>query len=131
MVFGAKGNGGRATAVLFAMEGCQICAKLAEPLATLPNDRRGARFVWVDGSSPSPPHRVIEDVPGWLYGSANDDRVHRQWDVSAVPFCFIVAPDGRIADKRLINRREDLERALDAVLVSAAKGHTISKELIS
>lgn len=130
IAFGADRDGGRATAVLFAMPGCTVCATLAKTLVTLPAQRSDVRFVWVDGSSPSPPERAIEAVPGWIAGSVAGDTVHRLWEVSAVPFGFVIAPNGRIADKRLMNRREDLDTALKTVAESAAGAHS-RKELIS
>lgn len=124
VAFEAGKDGGRATVLLFAQPGCGICADLAESLVSLPAERQDVQFVWVDGSSPRPPRRAIEGAPGWISGSESDDPVHRQWDVSAVPFCFVVAPNGRIADKRLVNRRQDIEAGLAALAAPPLSAET-------
>jgi hypothetical protein len=105
-------NGGGPTFVLFALPTCEVCAGLARSLATLPSERPHARFVWVDGSSRESAERGIDELQGWVLGSATGDAVHRQWEVSAVPFAFVVGANGRIVDKRLVNRRQDVEQAL-------------------
>jgi methylamine dehydrogenase accessory protein MauD len=127
VAFGRESPDSRPTVVLFAMPECQVCARLVETLPTQPSKQPDVRFVWVDGSSPSPTHATIDGA--WVSGSVPDDPVHRRWEVSAVPFGFVVASNGRIADKRLINRREDIEAALAVVGVapkSAAKPHTVN-----
>lgn len=110
--FGRKAGADRPTVIVFALPGCDICAGLAELLAALPSDQPHARFVWVDGASPPRPRHAIDIAEGWIFGSVVGDSVHRQWEVSAVPFSFIVAADGRITYKGLVNRREDIEHAL-------------------
>ena len=110
--FAADPKAAQQTLIIFALPTCEICADLATTVASLPAERPQTRFVWVDGTSPNPPHRAIDDTRGWISGSAPDDAIHRRWDVSAVPFCFVVGADGRITNKRLINRREELDLAL-------------------
>jgi methylamine dehydrogenase accessory protein MauD len=100
------------TVLVFALPTCDICARLARDLVNLPAETPQTRFVWIDGATERPARRAIYDVDGWIAGSAVGDAVHREWDVSAVPFCFVISPAGRILDKRLANRREDVELAL-------------------
>jgi hypothetical protein len=114
--FGPNADGGGSTVVIFAMPSCTICEGLAKTLASLPADLPSARFVWVDGSARQRIRRGVDDVDGWIAGTAEGDVVHRQWEVSAVPFCFVIDPAGRISDKRLVNQRRDVELALGAPL---------------
>jgi methylamine dehydrogenase accessory protein MauD len=116
IALGARAGEHAGTAVVFALPTCQICAGLASSLASLPSDYRDVRFVWVDGESSRPPKRELSGVPGWLAGTAPGDRIHRQWDVSGVPFCFVVDRDGRIAAKRLVNARNDVAALLESAL---------------
>ena len=76
----------------------------------------GVEFAWVDGSAKPRPARPVDDAPGWTVGTAPDDAAHEQWDVSAVPFAFLVAADGVIVSKRLINSRRDVEDQLAEAL---------------
>ncbi len=102
----------QSTLLIFGLPTCQICAGLAKTLVSLPTAWPGVRFVWVDGFSSPPAYQEIEDGLGWIAGAKSGDPVHKQWEVSTVPFCFVVDDKGRVASKQLINHRSDIELAL-------------------
>jgi hypothetical protein len=116
LTWGGAPNGLRARLMVFALPSCSICVDLAGELQTLPEEWPGVEFAWVDGSAKPRPDRPVDDAPGWTVGTAPDDAAHEQWDVSAVPFAFLVAADGVIVSKRLINSRRDVEDQLAEAL---------------
>jgi hypothetical protein len=116
LTWGGTPNGLRARLMVFALPSCSICVDLAGELQTLPEQWHGVEFAWVDGSAKPRPDRPVDDAPGWTVGTVPDDAAHEQWDVSAVPFAFLVAADGVIVSKRLINSRRDVEDQLAEAL---------------
>lgn len=116
LTWGGSPNGLRARLMVFALPSCSICVDLAGELQTLPEQWQGVEFAWVDGSAKPRPDRPVDDAPGWTVGTVPDDAAHEQWDVSAVPFAFLVAADGVIVSKRLINSRRDVEDQLAEAL---------------
>lgn len=116
LTWGGSPNGLRARLMLFALPSCSICVDLAGELVTLPEQWPGVEFAWVDGSALPRADRPVDAAPGWTVGIVPDDAAHEQWDVSAVPFAFLVAADGVIVSKRLVNSRRDVEDQLAEVL---------------
>lgn len=116
LAWGGSPNGLRARLMLFALPSCSICVDLAGELESLPEQWPGVEFAWVDGSAKPRPDRLVDAAPGWIVGTVPDDAAHEAWDVSAVPFAFLVAADGVIVSKRLVNSRRDIEDQLSEAL---------------
>lgn len=115
--FGARSAPGPATFVLFTLPSCGICQDLTSTLTEQSSLAPDVRFVWVAGAPGAATSRRLATPSGWLAGGAAEDAVHAQWGVSAVPFGFVVNASGRVVDKRVVNRREDVDSAL-ALLTS-------------
>ena len=115
-VTGAGVTGSGATVLVFAQPSCPICGDLAADAAGLPASWPSSRFVWVDGTVTGRPRRAVDSAPGWIVGTAEDDAVHRAWDVSGSPFAYVVGFSGRIDAKGVVNTAADIERLLANVL---------------
>jgi hypothetical protein len=101
--------------IVFGAPTCAVCERLSLDVAVLPDEWPEVDFVWVDRRDGRDLGRLIDGPAGWLHGVAPDDAVHREWDVSAVPFAFVVSSDGEIVRKQLVNTGEDIQELLEVV----------------
>jgi methylamine dehydrogenase accessory protein MauD len=117
-------DGPRPRLVVFGAPACAVCDRLSEDVAFLPREWPHVEFVWVDREDGGQLSRSIDQARGWLRGVAAGDAAHREWDVSAVPFAFVVSAEGEILRKRLVNTRDDVRELLAIVTGSTAMPST-------
>jgi hypothetical protein len=116
--WGAAANGFRARLLVFSLPTCPICSDLASDAAALPERWKDVEFVWIDGTVGGRAPRAVDASKRWTVGGAVDDALHQEWDVSAVPFAFVVARDGTVLAKTVPNTADELNELLASSLSS-------------
>lgn len=106
---------GKWTALIFAAPACRICRDLLPALPELQLDLADAADVYVIVRGGREDARLMaESADGVRIAALPDDIARSQFKVRVSPFVHIVAPDGRVAAKGLVNSRQDVEHLLAA-----------------
>ena len=103
-----RSEGVQAHVVVFALPTCTVCADLAEDVADLPETWPNIGFTWIDGSRSGRPQRAVDRSLGWRVVEDSSGGIREAWDVSAVPFAFLLSGDGVVQAKQVANRGSDL-----------------------
>ncbi len=104
---------GRWSALIFAAPACQICRELLPTLPDLQLDLAGEADVYVVVRGTTEDARLMAASTAGVDIVAMPDELARgKFKVRVSPFVHVVAPDGRIAAKGLVNSRQDVEHLL-------------------
>jgi hypothetical protein len=120
-------NGHLGRFLLFALPTCEVCNQLATGVDDLPAVWRNVEFVWIDGEPSNPAEDHSRPWPlGWLVGFSKGEEAHALMEVSAVPFAYTVAADGRILSKSHVNTVEDVKRVLEEGFADAVDARLLA-----
>lgn len=100
-----------ATCAVFGVPMCPICDSLVQEdanLELLATRHPSTQFLWVD-SADAPRHALPAN---WVAASSAKSEAHRAMDIPNTPFMYVVATDGRILAKGLVNQISDIEGRL-------------------
>jgi methylamine dehydrogenase accessory protein MauD len=100
---------GRAQLIFFLSPTCPVCKKLLPVLRSLPGSERGIEVVLASDGEP-PEHMAFyarEKLAPFPYVLSAE--LGLKFRISKLPYAVVVAPDGRIAAKGLVNNREQIE----------------------
>jgi hypothetical protein len=100
----------RARLAIFGDPHCPICHQLlaSSDLSDVPIRWPDVEFLWIDGDIPEPTLRPS----GWSVLSSADGTAVDLMQVPAYPFAYVVADDGRILAKNLVNEAGDIEELI-------------------
>jgi hypothetical protein len=109
---------GRATMAIFAVPGCDLCARLvAEINGFAEHWGELVDVLFIErGPLPSGPSHDTIARTQWLYAIDREGALHEAFDVEASPHAFVVGQDSRVLAKGIVNTRRDLEGVLRIAL---------------
>lgn len=96
--------------LVFTLPGCPICERLSGEVHALLESAPQFEHVWI---TPSMNGRVQEEnvsrPDGWVLALTPDERAHKQMDVPASPYAYVLGKDGKVLAKGLVNGLDDFE----------------------
>ena len=104
----------RATLVLFISPTCPVCKALLPAARALASSER-LRLVFASDGFDAPRHRAFsEDVGIRRYPYVISEELGLRYGVSRLPFAVLIAADGVLLGRGLVNTREHLESLMES-----------------
>lgn len=120
MTVGGPNAEGVATLVLWISPTCPVCRALV-PTAVSLAKRERLRLVFAsDGENIEQHRRYVADLDIGRYPYVVSQALGIAYAVSKLPFAALIAPDGTLASKGLVNTREHLESLVEAMTSGVA-----------
>lgn len=126
---------GRATMAIFAVPGCDLCARLVAEIngfAEHWGELVDVLFIERGPLPNGPTHDTLARTQ-WLYAIDRDGALHEAFDVEATPHAFVVGRDSRVLAKGIVNTRRDLEGVLRIALTAdgtAIRSQPVAEEIV-
>ncbi len=102
---------GSSSIVLLTLPTCPICRQLAAEIVEYETVARGLKRYWIDAEAPALSNE-LEEV-GWIVGLSLDEAAHSAFEVSALPFAYVLDQSGAVAEKGLVNHVIDIETLVE------------------
>lgn len=120
VIAGGENAEGAATLVLWVSPTCPVCRSLV-PTAVSLAKRERLRLVFASDGDRLEEHRAyVRDLGIGRYPYVVSQALGVAFAVAKLPFAALIAPDGTLASKGLVNTREHLESLVEAMTSGVA-----------
>ncbi len=110
----------QATLILWISPSCPVCKALVPTARSLARDEK-LRLVFASDGDGKERHRDLVNKMGiGDYPYILSEALGRRFEVSRLPFAALIAADGTLAGKGLVNSREHLESLLESMETGVA-----------
>lgn len=117
ILVGGPNESGLATFILFISPTCPVCKSLVPTAKSLVKSE-GARMQLVfasDGDKLEQHHSYAKDLKLDSYPYLLSEELGRAFEVSKLPFAVLIASDGTLKGKGLVNTREHMESLIESM----------------
>jgi hypothetical protein len=106
------------SAAIFAMPSCPICKSIASEVGQLSLQWPSVELFWIDAARPEAEPDATMDgfMAGWQIALSADETAHKEFEIGALPFMYVIGPDRKVLAKKLVNNADDIDKTLKSVL---------------
>ena len=115
LAIGGASADGAATLVLWVSPTCPVCRTLVPTAVSLVKRERLRLVLASDGENVDQHRRYVADLGIAGYPYVVSQALGVAFAVSKLPFAALIAPDGTLASKGLVNTREHLESLVESM----------------
>ncbi|HEX5789045.1 MAG TPA: methylamine dehydrogenase accessory protein MauD [Woeseiaceae bacterium] len=115
LTIGGANADGAATLVLWVSPTCPVCRALVPTAVSLAKRERMRLVFASDGENVDQHRRYVADLGIGRYPYVVSQTLGMAFAVSKLPFAALIAPDGTLASKGLVNTREHLESLVESM----------------
>jgi methylamine dehydrogenase accessory protein MauD len=112
---GGARNDGLTTLVLWISPTCPVCKSLVPTARSMARDERLRLVFASDGDKPEQHQSYISDLGIGSYPYVISQSFGMSYAVSKLPFAALIAADGTLKSKGLVNTREHLESLVESM----------------
>lgn len=115
VTIGGPSQDGRPTLVLFISPTCPVCKSLVPTAKSLSRSEKAALVFASDGDRPEQHVAYARDLELGEFPYVLSQPLGLHYQVSKLPFALLIAADGTLASKGLVNSREHLESLFESM----------------
>ena len=117
LTLGGENAGGLASFILFISPTCPVCKSLVPTAKSLVKSESGRmQLIFAsDGDALEQHQRYAQDLNLDGYSYVLSEALGRTFEVSKLPFAVLIAADGTLRGKGLVNTREHMESLIESM----------------